>query len=651
MKNSSLFISLLFILACETQFSLKSEKLSDSSQNSIPRVYFNKTRQFVDITVLNRENRVLGLFDQVIFSNKEVSVNNTKSSDFDLIPIDKFKKEEDIAIKVSSFCSHSRADIQGLKAKDRLFQEWASSSRHSSLSIINLLPMDLLSENLEQDLYCSFIFALRDKQKDFNYYSLTQQTIKADFTEGQESSLALVQETNYGYEYAPIGYIVRKQNVKESQILNNTNQVVTKYELFCAGDKIMEVPGFNINTGPIFMNLMSAEQLPKGLKACRFFSKNGKKITGVTGSFSLDFDSFSTEIKPLALNEIEEPVFVDISEKDIDPTDFKLKYDLQSWVKENFWKRSQPYISPPDSLALNAYIYFKNLNQLSQFQNYSSIEMILETQCFDSNPNPENNFFGNGKLVSTVVRLPLREKTPIAVALPDNIFDMGFVYDQWLKELIKFQQKIDRESKAIGTKAVEQQKRVFHSARLRQLEIESALKKMRLQVTCIYKVSLEDKYNSENRVEFQAQTRRILWVRDSYGVSYTAFPDGKNPFITWEQQANTDKRVFESIRQSSVMGYLSLTFFDLMETSFLEKENHQLENFVLKCRSEGEPSKKLTLSWPYNYNINDQIALKDLFSHSDFQAYMKLKGLVACRVLFYGESDQLRYFSGEIRLR
>ena len=653
MKNSILLMSLLFIMACETQLALNLEESRNSNQKmSIPQVYFNKTRQFVDITVLNRENKALALFDQVVFSSQEAFVNDKKTSNFDLIPIDEFKKEEDIAIKVSSFCSHSREDIQDLQTKGRLFQEWASSSYHSSLSIIDLLPMDLLSENLEQDLYCSFIFALRNRQEDFNYYSLTQQTIKASPVEGQESSLALVQETNFGYEYAPLNYVIHKKNVKSTQLLNNTNQVVTKYELFCAGKKIMGVPNFNFNTSSIFMNLMSVEFLPKGLKTCRFFSKNGKKITGVTGSFLLDFDSFSSEIKALDLSQIEAPVFVDISEKDIKPADFRITRDFSNWVKKNFWKRSQPYISPPDSLALNSYIYFKNLNELSHsYQNYSSIEMILKTQCFDSNLNTENNFFGNGELISTVIRLPLREKTPIAVALPDNIFGMGFVYDQWLKELIKLQKRIDRDAKAIGKRAVEQQERTFYKARLRQLEIESALRKMRHQITCIYTVGLEDKYNSENRIEFQPQARRILWTRDSYGVSYTAFPGGENPFITWKQQANTDKRRFESIRRSSVMGYLSLTFFDLMETSFLEEGNHQLEKFVLNCRSEEEPSNKLSLSWPYDYNINNQIVLKDLFSHPDFQAYIKVKGLVACRVLFYGESDQLRYFSGEIRLR
>ena len=653
MRTGSLFICLLFILCCDTKFSFNQQDLNLPQQNSIPQVYFNKTNQFVDITVLNREDRALSLFDQIVFSSKQQFINSNKLSYFDLIPIDKFKKKEDIAIKVSSFCSHSRQDIQDLKTKDRQFQEWASSSPHSSLSIINLLPLDLLLKGLEQDLYCSFIFALRDKQDGFYYYSLAQQTIKVRFEEDETNPLALVQETNFGPKHLPINSTIHKQNIKNIQLLNNTNQLITKYELFCAGEKIIEIPDFNFNNSSIFMNLMSVEDLPKELKVCRFFSKNGKQITGVTESFLLDFNSFNERKKTLDLSHIEEPVFINISNEDIDPADFRITRDLTDWVKTNFWKRSEAYISSPNSLPLNSYIYFKSLDQINpSYQAYSSIEMIVETQCFDSNPNPENNFFGNSGLVSTVKRLPLKSKTPIAIALPDNIFDIGFVYDEWLKKLIKLQKTIDRNAKNIQREESHQrQKTNFAKKRLSQLQIESEIRKMRHQISCIYKLTLEDKYNSENRIEFQPKVWQILWTRDSYGVIYTSFPGDENPFVTWKKQANTDRRAFDSISHSLAKGYLSLTFFDLMEKSFLEEENYQLEKFVLSCRSEEEPLKKLTLSWPYKHGINNQIVLKDLFSHQDFQTYIKIKGVTACRVLFYGESDQLRYFSGEIRVR
>ena len=97
------------------------------------------------------------------------------------------------------------------------------------------------------------------------------------------------------------------------------------------------------------------------------------------------------------------------------------------------------------------------------------------------------------------------------------------------------------------------------------------------------------------------------------------------------------------------MGYLSLTFFDLIETPFLQEENYGLEQFALSCNSERD--QKLYLSWPYSSAINNQIVLKDLFSHSDFQSYMKEEDKANCRVLFYKEGHLLRYFSGEIRLR
>ncbi|MCZ0932300.1 MAG: hypothetical protein OXJ52_04000 [Oligoflexia bacterium] len=650
MKKISFVISVFVICACDYQFSLKEQKSTDTAQDFfIPKVYFKEANQFIDIKTLNRGNRALGLSDQIVFSDEKSFLNDKDKSAFNLEPLEKFANKENIKIRVSSFCSQSKTDLKTLKKTDRLFQELASSSPHSSFSIIDLIPTDFLLAHLDNEFYCTFIFTLKNKQKDLAYYNLTQQTIQADSSDNQTRRLALIQATDFGYEYAPVNYIVRKKNIRNTLLLNNTDQAVTNYELFCDGLKIMDVPDFKINIGSVFVHLMAVEKLQKGIKNCRFFSKNNKKITGITRSFLLDFNSLRAKKDLIDLDLIEEPDFVDISKKNVYPAFFKIWDDLPNWVREKFVRPTKPYISPKNSLALNAYIHFKNLNQISQNGNYSSIEMILETECLDSHPHPESNLFGMGESVSTVVRLPLREKTPIATALPSSIFEMGGSYDQWLRELIKLQRRIDRSARYISKLDFKKRNKTFYRRYARQLKTESELREIRHQITCLYTIKLEDTNNPQNNREFKTRSYRILWTRGAYGVSYTAFPEGKNPFITLKQQANADRRRFETIRSNSTMGYLSLTFFDLIETPFLQEENYGLEQFALSCNSERD--QKLYLSWPYSSAINNQIVLKDLFSHSDFQSYMKEEDKANCRVLFYKEGHLLKYFSGEIRLR
>ena len=629
---------------------LNQQSPNTSVQDSfIPQVYFNTTRQFVDIKTLNREDRVLSLYDQIVFSNEKDFLSNKDKSPFSLKPLETLTNKKDIKVQVSSFCSQSKTDLKTEQETDRLFQEMASVSSHSSFSIIDLVPQEFLLEYLDKEFYCSFIFAIKNKQKNFTYYSLTQQTIQAGFADSQKSPLALIQETDIGYKYASANHTVHQKNINNTLLLNNTNQVATNYELFCEGVKIIDIPNFKINTGSIFTSLMTAEKWPEEIKTCRFFSKNNKQITGVTRSFRLDFSSLNIKNEPVELSLIEEPVFIDISKKDVHPESFKTWDDLPDWVIEKFARPTPPYISSENSLALNSYIHFTNLNQINQSGNYNSIEVILETKCLDSHPNPERNLFGIGHSISTVVRLPLREKIPIATALPSNIFEMGKAYDHWARELIDLQKKAVRSAEYISKADSKRRSKIFYRRYTEQLEAESALKGMRHQITCLYTIKLESTDHAQNTREFETKAYQILWTREAYGVSYTAFPEGKNPFITLEQQANTNKLRFESIRVRSLMGYLNLTFFDLIETPILQKESYGLEGFALNCNSLS--NQNLYLSWPYSSAINNQIVLKDLFLHPDFQSYMQDQDEANCRVLFYEEDALLRYFSGEIRLR
>ena len=654
MKQISFFISLLIMIcSCDNKPSfLNKEKSSHKDQDfSIPKVYFNSSDYFLDIKTLNRENKTLDLYDQVVFSTEKDFLKNKDSSEFNLKHLDDIADKESADIRVSSFCSRSKMSMTEQKGEDRSYQEMAGPSPQISFSIIDLIPKKFLSEYLDKEFYCTFIFSIKDKSQGLKHYSLTQQKIQSDFSNNQTNPLALIQETDSGYDYTPANYIIDENNIKTALLLNNTEQPVTNYELFCNGKKIMDVPDFKANVNPIFAGLMGLERLPKELKQCRFFSKNKNKVTGVTRSFLMNFSSLNIKNEPIDLKLIKEPIFVDISEKDVYPEYFKERYQLDEWVRADFVKPAKPYISSENSLALNAYIHFKNLNQINLNENYSSIDVLLETTCLDTNPNPENNLFGLGRSLSTSVRIPLREKIPIAAALPHQVFKMGRAYDKWARELIDLHKDIERNARFISKKDKYSQKlKMFNEKYIEQLTVEAKLKEMRNQVTCLYTVKLEDAANSQNNREFETKAYQILWTRAGYGVNYTAFPEGQNPFISLDQQANTEKRRFESIKLHSTMGYINLNFFDLIGTFALQKESYSLESFTLSCNSPSS-NQDLHISWPYNPSINSQIVLKNLLSHSDFQTYITEQDKANCRIFIYETGGLLRYFSGEIRLR
>ena len=662
MKEISFIISLFLICSCAKDPVLNKQKLSSSSPQSLPtpKVYFKKTNQFVDITRLNRKHKNLDLYDKIIFSPEKTSFNRKDGDSFKLKPLNSFRNKTDIKMKIASVCSIAKID---LKKTNRLFEERASSYLHPHFSIIDLIPKEFLLNHLDKELYCSFIFSIRNKQKKLTHYSLTQQVIQADFS--RAGPLSLIQKTDSGHIYAPAGHIIDNKNIQTALLLNNTEQPVSSYEMFCEGIKVMSAPNFKTNMSNVFLNLKHSENWPDGLKSCRLFSKNKDKITGATRSFKLNFDSLNINNKAIDLSLIEEPVFINTSKNNIDTSKIATGFLQMNRRRNEYMRHTYLPKAQDKSLALNAYIYFNGLNKLKLYKNFNPIEMILETQCFETyiNENIEgHSLFAPHEAITTTVRIPLKEKTPIAIALPHTIFDMGKNYDTWLRNLIKTQTIIDGRERDLKREKDYNEKSkkliLYHDTKF---TAELILKKLKNQVTCLYKIKLADKTNHQNYKEFEAKAYKILWTRASYGVSHKAISKtedlygGKNktpaklrtPFVTEQQQAY--RRAYEAFPYESIIGYISLNFFDLPKASSLKKKSQEIEMFALRCNSPAS-DQNLYLSSLYHLPENNKIYLKDIFSHHYFQSYIESQKIVSCRLLFYGTGGLLRYFSREIRL-
>ena len=484
-------------------FQGKPQGLSIAELSHQAQIYLSERGQFITLSAVNRGDITLGLFDQIVFFNK-----TEKENPFALEPLENFKTEKDIKMKVFSSCSHTA--IEG----DRISEERASRAYHSSFFIVNLLPKNILFHGLDQPFYCSFIISFKNGKGWLKHYNIAQQKIEPLLSRNiQANKLSLVRENDSGY-YSPVEGIIKRKHINKVLLLNNTGKPVEKYHLFCEGLKVMTVPDFKVNIAPVFLNLMNFQtSWPEGVKDCRFFSENNKRITGITNSFQLDFLGLNKKAKTIDLGKIEAPVFAEIFGKEY---------------------------SPGHKIPLNSYVYFKNFSKIIKSgEDYSSIELIADTQCVDN--NPELNLFGKGNVVSKQIRFPLRAKFPVMSLTPEELFAMGPSYDQWLiwrnESKERFNQPIqficDGKVKNFHTFPIGLSKcdRDF-AGEMMERDIlyhrmeERKRAEMNHYVSCIYKIKLKDKYRSDNNREFKDMYYTLQWDRAGYGMEYTALKEG-----------------------------------------------------------------------------------------------------------------------------
>ena len=195
--------------------------------------------------------------------------------------LENFKEEENLKIKISSFCAYtnSKSGQTSDTSTQRVVREVGSLSYHWSFSVFELLPEEMLLDGLDKTFYCSFIFAFKDKQGEFNYYNMAQQTVQPFFSQTQANVLSLIRKTEEGY-YRPVDSMIQAQNISKISLLNNTGNPVKNYHLFCEGLKVITVPDFKWGSEPVFfqlMNFKSNNSLPTGILKCRFFSESRNK--------------------------------------------------------------------------------------------------------------------------------------------------------------------------------------------------------------------------------------------------------------------------------------------------------------------------------------------------------------------------------------
>lgn len=607
MKKAIYLIGLLNLISCNGQLSFPStseEKHSvlDYDISEEPKIYLSREDKFVNINTLNREDFLLSLSDKFIFSERK---QEDKTNQAYLDKIEFVEKVKSLKVKISSFCSYEKRETEqeSNTREGRIVQEFGSQSYIWSFSVFELLPEAILLSHWDKIFYCSFIFAFKEPQGGFNYYNIAQQPIEPSFVSEQPiNELSLVRETESG-SYLPItDEVIEEKDLYKILLLNNTGKPVENYHLFCEGLKIIKIPGVGLNTFPLFVNLMNLnlESSQEDVKKCRVFSKNNKKITGMTNPFGLDLNSLRSMANAIDLKEVNELVVMDENQR----------------IKKG-------------NVPLNSYFYFINLDEVNHlFQDYSSISIEVDTQCFNT------KIFGKTRVMSKTYSFSFREKFPVMAVTPEEIFIMDIMsYKGWLDKKRRFLRKRDKEKQSfsLGKRAG-----------------------VSYKVFCIYEVKLVDRHKPENKREFEKRVYQINWNEKSYGIDYRSLNsyESVSPFVD-SQKEKSERRQFLRLEDvdSNKAGYLEFNFFDVVNDKSFPVEGYKVDHMTLKCHSgknKDGSNNSIAVSWPYNVP-HSSISLKTFFVNSNVREYITTKTLVLCRLILY-EDKILRYFSGEMKI-
>ena len=609
MKSLLCVLSFFQLLSCSGYLAPSSEDKDPHTKNSKisiePKIYLSKEDQFIPLKKLNRENITLNLSDKITFSDEKANQPNSHFKS-----LKKFEKDKNLKFKVSSFCSYEKNKTENIEP-NRSFQEIGGSFYRWSFSIFELIPKEILLNGLDKIFYCSFIFAFKDSEETFNHYNIAQQPISPYFNSERANKLFLVRETESGH-YFPLGNeLIESKNIPKILILNETRFPIKSYHLFCEGLKIAD---FNLDSNGknIFAQLMTydLDSLPEGIKKCRIFSENEYTSIGMTDSFLLDFESLKNNKAVIDLKTIAEPVIA------LDGLDRKYKNG--------------------DKIPLNSYFHF---NSLDTENKNNSIDMTVHTQCVDAYSNKQN------KLLSKTYHFPFRKKIPVMAVTPKQTFFMPIgtsSYNKWLKFLEKYKKKM-------------------YSKRT----VETLLKnKQSYGNNCIYKISLQDRYNQKNKKEFNSRSYFIKWTENAYGIdeiifdiyimispAYEMVVDSfsKRNYSSNEKVERLKKPFFSLTEDiyTNRIGYLNLNLFDVIDDSLFQIEGSKLDKMILSCSSRKKKA-SIVLEWPYSLQ-NNSISLKTLFLNPDLRNYIQKEKISACRLFLY-EKDILRYFSEEMRI-
>ena len=135
-------------------------------------------------------------------------------------PLDGFKKEADLKIKASSFCSYEKppAGKTSDNMAERVVQEMGSRFYRSSFSVFELVPKEILLTGLDKNFIAVLFLLFKIRRAFLIITTLLNSPVQPLFDSSRRANkLSLIRETGNGY-YLPI-----------NGVAVNTNQNLSKF--------------------------------------------------------------------------------------------------------------------------------------------------------------------------------------------------------------------------------------------------------------------------------------------------------------------------------------------------------------------------------------------------------------------------------------
>ena len=675
--------------------------ISALTGNTSISVYLNETQKLETIQDLNRKSETLTLSDKIVLTSSEFFLENLKNKDNNV----KLLKAEDVTgnpadikLRLSFFCSDSEKDLQIEENFQKYSEDLVVVSHPLYLNIIDLVPRELISKNVNDSVYCTFIFKIKGKS-----YSLIQQKIKKTFfnESGGVYGVSLLKMTESGLNLVESDSVLTQKELQNISFSNDTQKEVENYELFCEGSRILSV-SYN-QPSSIFLkvqNFKVKKEDQKGIKNCIFFARGAQTVQGISPFFKVDFNSF---------------VIID-----------KASINLSDITSPRIQKRR---------MWQSSYIEFKDLNKSSDSQDYSNVDVLVKTQCVDSSD------FSN-TVFSKETRIPLMKRIPIISVLPEELFFlMSLNYDNYLYNyhfsLYQHRKKLKEIKKSLKIHKEAQHLHDLHNKRRRisenlisrykeddsyqrqarshkfnniserlwwlSLNFSKELFERELdedhyhdkkdledeisEMHCLYQIKLEEKNNPLNQKLFSDIYKNIglnkKYIRLGYKLDYISETKGDTIFFNHskkdikKQQIQVFEENKDSVKVPMSQPYL-IKLKDIVSgrasLGFLKSHslaNESLDRIVLRCyaepmesrdidqRMDFEDYKPIELEHIQFLKNGGDISLKVLLGTQDMENKLdKIKGvskkdhLFICRVLLYSdysENEWLKYLSPEFR--
>ncbi|MBC6416048.1 MAG: hypothetical protein GDA46_06650 [Bdellovibrionales bacterium] len=610
------------------------------SENFLLSVYLSHTGEIKEIANITKMS--LNLTDKFILSDPERFLK--KNSEFlkEDIRLSKEKDfkgpEERIELKISSNCFD--LDNNSQTTDNPYLETFILSSQASYINIIDLISKELIFKKLTSNknlnpILCSFSFKRKGKT-----YDLIQQKIEThNFQERTYNPIELVLLTPGSIEHEKVqsNKALTKEEFEKILLSRKAQKKEEDYVLFCEGKEILS---FSNN----FNNYLEFKEKPdQNNQDCLFFSKKGESIQAISSPFKLDLNSFVLK-KPIDFSEIEK---------------IKIRKGLRS------------------SIDLN-----ETIDDLGEDVDYEKIDLIVETNCIDSN-------YFTDDLFTKKTRRPLKQKIPLMSLLPEELFPLlsfNYRYYRYRKALLKYEKEKDLKE----NKKYYEGRKEKYPHHLNYVELEEELEKFEINrdydirkidlekdislFHCVFEMKLEEKNQAENNKILETLIEKIYWKRRSENhLGYQAkvtkgdkktvvdldtdLRDWINEALSKESELDFQSQIYShrilNLKSAfNNLGDLTFSQFNPIDSMMLKCFANPIEGDSINLPESVEDFKKVELDFSH-FLKSSSIPLGDLLSNlkKQLKNTVRSKHLFLCRFFFYSNYENSRVledFSPEI---